>query len=133
MEEEVLSTLPHWLQFLGPILVALITSGLGLLTLRRQLTRDQSTAKKDEAEAAQAIQEAAVNLLAPYQEQVDRLTTKVCDLESVVITLTLERNTLRTRVEILEEGVDILIKQLEEAGITPKWVRNGGPSKQINN
>lgn len=124
--EQTINTLPIWLQFLGPILVALLTSIAGWIGLRKQLQKDKATVQKDEAEAAQAIQEAALALLKPYQDSVELLTKKVTLLGCQVRDITLERDDLKNRVIILEHGVDVLIVQLREAGLDPAWVRNGG-------
>ena len=123
--EPIMSTLPVWLQFLGPILVALLTSTAGWIGLRKQLQKDTTAIKKDEADAAQAIQEAAIALLSPYQYRVEILTEKVDSLSCDIRDITKERNKLKKRVQVLEKGIDILITQLQEAGIDPVWTRNG--------
>lgn len=123
--EEVTNTLPIWLQFWGPVLVALLTSIAGWIGLKKQLQKDAATAKKIEADAAKAIQEAALSLLKPYQEQVEELIQKVNLLEEQICALTDERDALKTRVKTLEDGVDLLIVQLKEAGIPPVWTGNG--------
>jgi Tfp pilus assembly protein PilO len=123
--EETVSNLPLWLQFLGPILVALLTSIAGWMGLKKQLQKDTATAKKEEAEAAQAIQEAAIALLKPYKDKVDLLTEKVHVLDCAILDLTKERDDLKDRVLVLETGVDKLVEQLRDAGIDPVWERNG--------
>lgn len=123
--EPITNILPVWLQFLGPILVALLTSIAGWIGLRKQLQKDKATVQKDEAEAAQAIQEAALALLRPYQDRVELLTEKVDKLDCQVLEITTERDDLKHRVLILEKGIDVLVGQLKEAGIDPAWIRNG--------
>lgn len=124
--DETINILPIWLQFLGPILVAVLTSIAGWLGIKKQLQKDAATVKKDEAEAAQAIQEAALALLKPYQDRVELLTGKVKLLEGQVKDLFTERVILKGRIQILETGVDKLSSQLQKAGIDPVWTRNGG-------
>lgn len=121
--DETLNTLPLWLTFLGPILVALAMGFPGILALRRQLKKDTADIEQKEADAAKIIQEAAVALLEPYQAKVELLTQKVDQLDTKVRKLTLERNKLQSRVKDLEKGIGILIAQLEESGITPRWTQ----------
>lgn len=126
--EQTTNILPLWLQFIGPIIVAIIASLAGLLGLRKQLRKDEAEAHYREAEAAQAIQEAAVALIAPYETKVNILEKKIGDLECEVKDLIKERNALKARVVILETGIDSLVDQLTKAGLTPVWTRNNKDS-----
>ena len=129
---EQINTLPIWLQFAGPILVALIASIAGWLGLRRQLQKDAAEAEKFRAEAAHEIQESAVALIAPYQERLQALRDQIDLLSCQVNELIDERDTLKKRVKELEKGVELLQKQLREAGISPAW-GNGKQESGKNN
>jgi len=123
----------NWLNFLGPIIVAFLMSIPGWIALFRAAQKDKAEIDTKKAEAGKLIQEAALSLLQPFQEQVEVLTGKVCELEITVKELTEERilleetnKQLEIRVEELERGVDILVAQLKTAGLSPNWIRNGG-------
>jgi len=122
---ELIENLTPWLAFLGPILVALILSIPGFLSLKRQLEKDRSEAKENRATASQKIQEAALSLLDPYVEQVKVLTQKVETLEGQIKYHNMERGKLQKRIKHLEGGVAILVIQLQALGITPDWLPNG--------
>jgi hypothetical protein len=91
------------------ILVALISSGLGSAITARSLRR------KNDAEASQAIAEAAKSLIAPLTDRVDALEAEL---------------------KRFKRGVDRLIAQIRCLGHEPDWTpemdltpaprRNGG-------
>lgn len=59
---------------IAPILIALVAAIPGILAFLSQR-------HKDDNEMAQAVQEAAISLVKPLREEVERLTNKVRDME----------------------------------------------------
>lgn len=92
---------------------------------RRKVIADS---KKVTTDASAQIAETALTLIEPLRTQVEELQEKVVVLQTTVneqdcrlkrMAMVLQRHT--RRIEYLMQGINQLISQLVQAGITPCW------------
>jgi hypothetical protein len=113
-------------------LAALVTVIIAAFKLVPEIRRLRADAKKLHAEAvnaessaAEAIQRSALNLIKPYKEEVHELRCEVRDLKLQLDQEKIARSELEKKYDgiilRLRQGINVLIEQLRENGIEPRW------------
>ena len=110
--------MPDWLV---TVIVGLIAASPGVYAI-------VAGRRKVEAEASKILSDAAVGMLKPLQERIDRLEALVLRLEAKVVALEADNEELsrqvrefRDLIRSLWEGVAILTRQLQAHGIPTAW------------
>lgn len=101
------------------ILIALGTIGALIpvfYKMRSGREREEATAKKEEATAAESLTGSALAF-------VERCERRIADLETDVARL-------EKHLRFWQKGCAQLIRQLVEAGLKPVWDPNGGPDEE---
>jgi hypothetical protein len=93
------------LKVIGELILAFI-AGIGGFLVSKQISH--STIKKQDSEATSEITSAAIELVKPLREELKQIRAEL-------------RKT-NARLKVMEDGVCILIQQLERLDIVPDWI-----------
>lgn len=77
--------------------------------------------KKNQADAADAVTDAALALINPLKDRLEELEAKVKKQENEIANLRRQLDRYADRIIVLMRGIENLIKQIGELGEKPCW------------
>lgn len=97
-----------------PIITAIIAALPGIMALINQRKLTEAQIVKERISTAQLVSDMSLDLAQQYKSQID-------DLEKRVNELLKEVSRLRQELETYQQGVSLLMEQLQEHKIQPKF------------